>query len=117
VCLALVGLFAVLSFTITARTREFGIRMALGATPADLMRVVLNRGARELAWGLALGLLLAFAISQALTAAIEHVPPGGPVMLLTIAATVAAGATLALWSPLRRTLKLSAAEALRRARP
>ncbi|MEZ5319691.1 MAG: ADOP family duplicated permease [Vicinamibacterales bacterium] len=113
VFLALVGLFALLSFTVTSRTREFGVRLALGATGRDLVAIVIRRGAGELAWGLGIGLVLAFAISRMLGAVLENVPPAGPSVFLAIVATVGAGAALALWRPLRRATALSATTALR----
>jgi putative ABC transport system permease protein len=111
--LAVTGLFALLSFTVTARTREFGVRMALGATSRDLTRLVLGHGARELAWGLGIGLLIAVVISRALAASLENVPAAGLDAFAAIVLTVSAGAGLALWNPLRRVVKLSAIKAIR----
>jgi ABC-type antimicrobial peptide transport system permease subunit len=102
-----------LSFAVTARTREFGVRMALGAAPRDLVSLVLRRGVREVAWGLGAGLVLAFVISRALAAALDRVPPAGLPVFAMIVLTVCAGAALALWTPVRRAARLSAVQALR----
>jgi ABC-type antimicrobial peptide transport system permease subunit len=113
VFLAVVGLFALLSFAVTARTRELGVRMALGATPRDLVRLVLTRGARELGWGLGLGLLIALAVSRGLAATLETVPPAGVEVFVAIVVTISAGAALAMWTPVRRVARLSPLDALR----
>ncbi len=113
VFLAVIGLFALLSFAVTARTREFGVRMALGAAPRDLVSLVFSRGARELAWGLGLGLPIAIVISRALAATLENVPAAGVGVFAAIVATVSAGAAVAMWRPLRRVARLAPVEAIR----
>jgi putative ABC transport system permease protein len=113
VVLAFIGLFALVSFTVTARVREFGVRRALGATTGNIVGLVMRRGARELAWGLGIGLGLAVIISRGLAAALEHMPAAGPGAFTVIAVTVAGGAALALWMPLRRAARLSPIAALR----
>jgi hypothetical protein len=113
VFLAVIGLFAVLSFAVTARTREFGVRLALGATPRDLASLVLGRGARELGIGLGLGLAIAFGISRGLAATLENAPVAGAGVFGAIVLAVSASAALAFWRPVRRAARLSAVEALR----
>jgi ABC-type antimicrobial peptide transport system permease subunit len=113
VFLALIGLYAVLSFVVTQQTREFGVRMALGASAGDIVRLVLKRGGMELAWGLSLGLVLAFVLSRVLAAAIERIPPAGPMVFAAIIGTVVTGGLLALWRPLRQAVRLEPAQALR----
>ncbi len=113
VFLAVIGLFAVLSFAVTARTREFGVRLALGATPRDLASLVLGRGARELGVGLGIGLAIAFAISRLLAATLETAPVAGAGVFAAIVLAICASAALAFWRPVRRVTKLSAMEALR----
>ncbi len=113
VFLALIGLYAVLSFVVTQRTREFGVRMALGATRGDIVRLVLRRGGVELAWGLTIGMLLAFGLSKVLAASMERLPPGGPSVFVAILLTVSIGASLAIWWPMRRAAGLAPADALR----
>ncbi len=113
VFLALIGLYAVLSFVVTQRTREFGVRMALGATRGDIVRLVLRRGSVELAWGLTIGMLIAFGLSKVLAASMERLPPGGPSVFVAILLTVSIGASLAMWWPMRRAAGLAPADALR----
>jgi len=111
--LAVIGLYAVLSFLVTTRTREFGIRMALGASPGDIVRLLLRSGARELAWGLAFGLLLALGISQAIASQMEQIPAAGAGTFVAIAALVTGTSLLAVWRPARRALRLEPVVALR----
>ena len=113
VFLAAIGLFALLSFAVTSRTREFGVRVALGASPGDLIAQMLTRGAVETGWGLGIGLLLAAGVSRTLAATLEHAPEAGAGTYLAIALTIAVAAAAALWWPLSRVLRLSSLEALR----
>jgi hypothetical protein len=110
--LAMVGLHGVLAFLVTSRTREFGVRMALGAGPRDLARVLFGFGAPAIAMGLGLGLLLAFGLSQVLAAVIERLPSGGLAIYAALALAVLIGSAGALAWPLRRVLRLNAVDAL-----
>jgi putative ABC transport system permease protein len=112
--LAAIGLYAILSFNVTSRTREFGIRMALGATRRDLARLVINRSAVEVGAGLGSGLLLAIVLSRVMAAVLERVPPAGPDVFLAIVLTMTVGTSLALVRPLARALALTPVDALRR---
>ena len=113
VFLATVSLHAVLSFAVTRRSREFGIRSALGATARDLAALLMRRGGLEVAWGLVIGLLLAFALSRAISATLERAPAAGPAAFLAIGLIVGAGALLAMWRPFRRIARLNSATLLR----
>jgi putative ABC transport system permease protein len=113
VFLATVSLHAVLSFAVTRRSREFGIRSALGATARDLAALLMRRGGLEVAWGLAIGLMLAFALSRALSATLERVPAAGPGAFVAIGFIVAASALAAMWRPFRRIARLNSATLLR----
>ena len=110
--LAMVGLHGVLAFVVTSRSREFGIRAALGASPGDLRRLVLGFGGPSIAIGLGLGLALAFALSQALASVIERLPTGGWSLYAGLAAVVSIGSAAALAWPLRRVARLSVVEVL-----
>jgi predicted permease len=77
-CLATIGLFGVVSYSVAQRTREFGLRMALGATAADVLRMVLGQGTRLMALGLFLGLLVGAALSRAISGALYGVSAHDP---------------------------------------
>ena len=113
VFLAALSLHAVLSFVVTRRQREFGIRLALGATARDLAVLLLRRGGLEVVWGLTIGLALAFGLSRIISATLERAPAAGAGTFVTIAILVGAGATLAMWRPFRRMAKLNSAALLR----
>lgn len=112
--LAMAGLHGVLAFVITARSREFGVRVALGAGPADLARLVMRCSGPSIAIGLGLGLLLAFGLSQALSSTIERLPPGGGALYALLAIVVLIGSAAALAWPLGRVVRLNVVEALSR---
>lgn len=111
--LTMVGLYGVVSFAVRQRSREIGVRVALGASPRDVVGLVLRQGTRLVAMGTAAGLFIAFALSQALAAAIDFVQPAAPLTYLAIAATLAATAFVALLRPTRAALALQPMSALR----
>jgi putative ABC transport system permease protein len=88
--LSAVGVFGVLAFAVAQRKREFGIRMALGARVADVLRLVLTRGVAIAAGGIAAGLLGAAALARSLTVLRNGVQPLDPVTFLLSAAVAAA---------------------------
>jgi hypothetical protein len=110
--LAMVGLHGVLAFVVASRSREFGVRVALGAGPRDLMRLVLRSGGPAVSIGLGLGLLLAFGLSQALASVIERLPPAGFGLYAALAGVVLLGSAAALAWPLRRVIRLDVADVL-----
>jgi hypothetical protein len=111
--LTIVGIYGVVSFAVARRAREIGVRMALGASRARIIRLVLGQGARLIALGTGAGLAIAFGISHALAAASQFFQPAGAPTYLAIAATLMATAAAALLRPARRALKLQPTEALR----
>src|SRR6185503_8155276 len=113
VTLALVGVYGVKSYLVTRRTREIGIRMALGATPRDVLSWMLYDGMPSAAAGLGLGILLALGIGRVLSSVLYGI--GGLDVLTFVAAPllVAAAALLAAYLPSRRATRLLPSVALR----
>jgi putative ABC transport system permease protein len=111
--LAIVGIHGLLAFTVSQRTQEFGVRIALGAPVGELAAMVLRRGAMLAICGSVPGLLFAYFAGQALQSLLAGVPPGDPATLaavatLTITMTIAGSLTPAL-----RVMRLNAVDALR----
>lgn len=111
--LASIGLYAVMSFSVSRRTREVGIRMALGASARDVVRLILDGGAKQLAAGLLIGLLLAAGIARLLTVILFDVQPLDPVVFGGVVAVLAATGTLACLVPARRAALVDPSEAMR----
>jgi ABC-type antimicrobial peptide transport system permease subunit len=113
VILAAVGLFGVLSYAVTQRTREIGIRLALGADIGDVRRLILVGGVRLTLGGLAIGLALAFGGAQLLRGMLYGLSPADPVAFGAIALLVVAVGSLASYLPARRATRTDPLEALR----
>jgi predicted permease len=111
--LTMVGLYGVVSFAVRLRSREIGVRVALGAAPGHIVTLVLRQGASLVGIGTAVGLFIAFALSHALAAVIEFVQPAGPVTYLAIAGVLVATALAGLLRPVMRALALQPMTALR----
>lgn len=111
--LAAVGLYGVLAYSVSARTGEFGVRMALGAVGADLLRQILSRGMRLVAVGLALGLGATAVATRWLSGLLHEVSPGDPLTLSAVAASLVLVGLLACWLPARRASRIEPLEALR----
>jgi putative ABC transport system permease protein len=100
--LAVVGLYGVMSYMVTQRTREFGIRVALGAQWADLLRMVVGHGMKLVALGVVIGLAGAFAISRVIAGLLFEVSPTDPLTFVGVASVLAVAAATACWLPARR---------------
>ena len=111
--LASVGLYGVMALSVTQRTREFGIRLALGAPREDVFRLALGRGLLLVGIGLALGLLGALGAGRALTSLLYNVGSLDPAALLTSIVALAVVALLACWFPARRATRVDPIVALR----
>ena len=111
--LAIVGVHGVLSYTVAQRTREIGIRMALGADRSTVRALVVSQGARLVASGLTLGLLGALVMSRALTTLLYGVGATDPATFLEVALVLGTVALVASYLPARRATKVSPVEALR----
>jgi ABC-type lipoprotein release transport system permease subunit len=114
-CLALaaVGIYAVISYSVAGRTREIGIRMALGARAADVRHLVVAQSVRPVGVGLALGLGLGAAAAFALRGFLFGVSPADPLTFVAVTGLLAACALLAAWLPADRASKIDPMAALR----
>jgi ABC-type antimicrobial peptide transport system permease subunit len=108
-----VGLYGVVSSMVSLRTREMAVRIALGAEPLALRRLVLKQAAAVATVGIALGLGVTLASMRALTALLFDVAPSDPATLLGAAAVMAMVAAAASWFPARRAATIDPATALR----
>lgn len=111
--LASIGLYAVMSFAVSRRTREMGIRMALGATPGRVIRLIFNSGAWQLGLGMLIGLGLATGIAQLLTVILFDVQPRDPLVFGGVAATLLVTGATACLIPAWRATRVDPAEAMR----
>ncbi len=111
--LATVGVHGVLSYTVAERTREIGIRMALGADRGSVGRLVVGQGARLALAGLGIGVVGSLAVSRLLAALLYGVRPGDPATLATVAVGLGAVSLLASWLPARRAARVDPMVALR----
>jgi putative ABC transport system permease protein len=111
--LAGVGLYGVISCSVAQRTREIGLRMALGAQGGDVVRMVVRRGLALAALGLAFGIVAALAVTRFLSALLFSVPPTDPATFVSIAALLLAVAGAASFLPAWRAARVDPMEALR----
>ena len=111
--LAIVGVYGVKAYAVARRTREIGIRMALGAHPSDVFKLVMKQGALQTALAVTVGILLALGIGQVLGGLLYQVSPVDPAALSVSALLLAAAALLACFFPARRATKVSPMTALR----
>lgn len=111
--LALIGIYGVMSYAITRRSREIAIRVALGAQWGDTLRLLLGHGVRLIFGGLVVGGLAAAALTRVLAGMLFQVTPTDPLTFAAVAAALAAVATAACFGPARRALSIDPIEALR----
>jgi len=111
--LAAIGVYGVISYTVVQQTREWGVRLALGAEPRDLLSLVLARGLRLAAIGLAIGLALSLAGTRLIGSLLFGVNPMDPLTFVAAALVLATVALAACWIPARRAMRIDPAEALR----
>jgi predicted permease len=112
--MAVIGLYGVVAYAVSRRTREIGIRLAVGATPARVMRMVLNQGAVFTVVGLAIGLALAIPLARNVVPNfVVGTNPLGAIVVLGVPALLAAATMAACWIPARRAAKVDPTRALR----
>jgi predicted permease len=113
VLLAAVGIYGVVAYSVAQRTREIGIRIALGARPADVLGMILSGGTRLMAIGMALGLLGALAVSRLLSGMLFDLAPTDPVTFFSVVSVLSAVVLMACLIPARRASKVDPMIALR----
>ena len=111
--LSALGIYGVLAYTVTQRTREFGIRLAMGATTRELVGMVLGQGVRLAAIGLAIGVIGAVLLTRLMTTLLYGVTPGDPLVFVAVAASLLAVAGIASAIPSLRAVRIHPAVALR----
>ena len=111
--LGTIGLYGVMAYMVALRTREFGVRVALGADPLDIARAVAMRGLALVASGVAAGFALYAIAAPFLRAFLYRVTPSDPVTLGVVTLALVGTASLASWFPARRAARVDPAEALR----
>ncbi len=113
VLLAAMGIYGVLSYTVAQRTREFGVRMALGARAADVRRMVLRQAGVTVALGTCLGLAGSFAVTRVLSGMLFGVSATDPVTFGGVIAVLVAAALSASWVPAARATRVEPVQAMR----
>jgi putative ABC transport system permease protein len=111
--LLIVGVFSVMAYTVSLRTQEIGVRMALGAQQGDVLRMVLRHGLALIAAGLAIGLLASFAVTRFLASQIWGVSPTDPWTFGSVAFLLVSAGLLACYLPARRATEVDPLVALR----
>ncbi|MDI1335680.1 MAG: ABC transporter permease [Lacunisphaera sp.] len=111
--LAVLGVYGVLAFSVAQRTSEFGVRLALGATPGDIASLVLRQGARLVLIGVATGLAAYLALSSVVGRLLYGIAPTDPATLALAPVVLALAALLASWLPARKATRVNPIEALR----
>ena len=111
--LAAIGVYGVIAYNMSQRTRELGVRIALGAMPRDVVGLVVGDGVKLALIGVTCGLVAAIALAPVLRSMLYAVTPRDPVTFLAVGATVTLVALLASWLPARRASKVDPVDALR----
>jgi ABC-type lipoprotein release transport system permease subunit len=113
VLLAMVGIYAVISWSVAQRTREIGLRMALGAARGDVIAMAARHGLAMAAVGAVIGMAASLALTRIVGAMLYSVSPADPVILGSVFALLLAAALAAAWLPARRATRVDPTVALR----
>ena len=111
--LAVLGIYGTVAYSVGLRTREIGIRMALGAGRGDVLRLVLRQGVWLVAVGIALGAGVELSLAHLMKSLLYGVRPTDPVTLAAVAALLGGASLLASWLPARRAARIDPLRALR----
>jgi ABC-type antimicrobial peptide transport system permease subunit len=111
--LAVIGLYGVMSYVVSQSTRELGLRMALGADVADLLRLIMSRGVVLTAGGVGLGILAAFVLTRLLGNLLYKVSPHDPLAFGTALAVIMIASLAACFFPAWRATRIDPVQALR----
>ncbi|HKI04485.1 MAG TPA: ABC transporter permease [Thermoanaerobaculia bacterium] len=111
--LGAVGIYGVISYVVSQRTREIGVRMALGAARVDISRMVLREGAAITLLGIGIGLAFALALTRLMLALLYDVSPTDPTTFVAVPVLLTAVALMASWLPARRAAAVEPLEAIR----
>jgi putative ABC transport system permease protein len=111
--LAVAGLYGVMSFSVTQRTREIGVRMALGSQPQSILTLVMSQAGLQLAIGAAVGLAFAGVLSRAVQTILFGVRPWDPLVYVLVVVTLSLAGMAACLIPAMRAMRLDPVDALR----
>ena len=113
ITLAAIGLYGVMAYTVSQRSQEIGLRMALGASRRDILAMIVGRGMALTAAGVTLGIAAALAATRAVGGLLYGVQPSDPVTYLTVPVMLAAVALVACYVPARRAARVDPLVTLR----
>jgi putative ABC transport system permease protein len=111
--LSCIGIYGVISYLVGERTREIGVRMALGAQRSDVLRLILGQGVKMALAGVALGVVLAFGLTRLMSAQLFGVTAHDPLTFAAVAGVLIVVALVACYIPARRAASVDPTEALR----
>ena len=111
--LAIAGVYGVLAYSVAQRTREIGVRIALGATPGNILKMVLWQGLMTVALGTAFGLLGSFLLTRTMRSLLFEVSPNDPLTIVGVALLLTVVAMLASYIPAHRATRVDPIVALR----
>jgi putative ABC transport system permease protein len=107
------GIYGLLAYSVSGRAREFGIRAALGATPANLLRMILKEGAAVTIPGVAVGVAVSLACARLMSGLLYHLSPMDPLSLAAAGVLLSVITVLSVWLPARRAARVDPGAALR----